>query len=622
MDMIFAVLALGLFGLLLVGAILAIANAVRIGRLERSNAALAARVARLEADSGLEAEPGARVEPVPGAPPAARPAAEPAAKAASAPRPAPQAKPRLDLESLIAGRWLNRVGILAVMVGVAFFLKFAFDNDWVGPAGRVAIGLVTGAGLMVGSQWLHGRGYRYFSEGMAALGGGVIFLSLFAAWDFYELIPQWAAFTGMVLVTAALAGLATGRGSQRLAALALGAGLTAPGLLSTGTDQQVTLFTYLAILVGCFLVLAWRRGWRWLAPIALAGVVFYFVGWYDRFYTDEKLVRTALFATLFFGEMAAYLVLRARDLAASPESKLRNLELLLVPTNAAWYGLVLHHMLYREHRWWLTVAALALAALHLVAARFTTPRARPDGQEAPVSAAGLVLAGLAFTFATAAIPIRLQGEWITIAWALEAALLVWAGFRAGVWQLRAAGAALLAVVVILLLVASETPDRAFLNQRFASFAAVVAALAVSAWWARGRWREISPLERLVWSTAGVVTNVVAVWGVSEEVWRLLGRQRWDLDPRLARQMGLSLLWAVAASAFILVGVRLRSKALRWQGLVLLVLTVGKVFLLDLSFLERAYRIASFLVLGVVLLVVSFWYQKSLGTEEPEEEDRA
>ena len=149
-------------------------------------------------------------------------AASPAAsETAAETMPAPPAAPRLDLESLIAGRWLNRIGVLAVLLAAAFFLRFGFENQWVGPLGRVAIGLVSGAALLVASQWLLDRGMRYFSEGIAGLGAGVLFLSLYAAWDFYELIPELAALAGMIAVTGALVALALGRKSQRLAVLAI-----------------------------------------------------------------------------------------------------------------------------------------------------------------------------------------------------------------------------------------------------------------------------------------------------------------------------------------------------------------------------------------------------------------
>jgi uncharacterized membrane protein len=105
--------------------------------------------------------------------------------------------------------------------------------------------------------------------------------------------------------------------------------------------------------------------------------------------------------------------------------------------------------------------------------------------------------------------------------------------------------------------------------------------------------------------------VVGVWALSVEVWYGVGRLRLDVDIERARQMGLSLLWMLLAALLIWLGWRLAAKALRYQGLALLGLTIVKVFVADLSFLENAYRIASFLVLGVLLLVVSFRYQKSL-----------
>ncbi|MFB3154651.1 MAG: DUF2339 domain-containing protein, partial [Candidatus Acidiferrales bacterium] len=159
---------------LLISPVLAYRAYVRVRKLEKQSKAagtenVAARLAALEQKVGelncRLAETGAAAaaarlpvpaEAAPPTPPSPRPPAAP---------PAPPAAPAggLDLETLIAGRWLNRIGIAAVLLAVAFFLKYAFDNNWVGPGGRVAIGLLAGAGLLVYSQWLLGRGYRYFA---------------------------------------------------------------------------------------------------------------------------------------------------------------------------------------------------------------------------------------------------------------------------------------------------------------------------------------------------------------------------------------------------------------------------------------------------------------------------
>ena len=74
----------------------------------------------------------------------------------------------------------------------------------------------------------------------------------------------------------------------------------------------------------------------------------------------------------------------------------------------------------------------------------------------------------------------------------------------------------------------------------------------------------------------------------------------------------------AASVYVLmlvvIGIQRRSPLLRWQSLTLFGLVVLKVFLYDSSYLDRAYRILSFLVLGLVLLVVSFFYQNKASRE--------
>jgi uncharacterized membrane protein len=95
-----------------------------------------------------------------------------------------------------------------------------------------------------------------------------------------------------------------------------------------------------------------------------------------------------------------------------------------------------------------------------------------------------------------------------------------------------------------------------------------------------------------------------------EVWDWFGEMRsTGVDQALAQQLALSILWIGYAIMLMAVGMVRRSAAVRWQSLVLLGFAVAKVFLWDLSFLTRFYRIVSFLVLGLVLMLVSFLYQR-------------
>ncbi len=573
----------------------------RVQRLERLVLALNDRVAVLEGRAGPTA-------PAPGVLP---PGPEPGARAHHPPAPA-EAQPthaKLDLESLIAGRWLNRVGLLLVFLAAFFALKWEFDNDVLGPLGRVALWTVLGAGLLVYAHWLLGRGYTYLSEGLTGLGGAVLYLTLYFGWDYYDLFPQAVAFLAMVVVTAALLAIAVGRDSQRIALLALIGGFLTPALTSTGRDAQVALFGYLLILDGGLLVLARARAWRGIEVLAFAGTVAYFWDWYDTFYrVSRPQLRTVTFATLLFAIFTALPVIRARATSrVFPE------QVAQIVLNAGLYLLALYAMLWPAQPWTLTLAVLGLAAFHLAVTDAVPRRA----EDAP--GARMLFAGLALTFVTLAIPIRLSGTWITIAWAVEGAVLVWSGFNARWWFLRASGLTLYAVALLRMLEFLPRANTFLINARFGTFVMVVAAMGVALVSWRREPDRLDPRERLPFAILGVIVNVLAVWALTLEVRQyfqplISGAPHTARGARLALQLSISLLWTAYASGLVGAGVRYAAAALRWQGLALFALVVGKVFLFDLSFLSGGYRILSSIVLGVVLIAVSVRYQRALAAQ--------
>lgn len=508
----------------------------------------------------------------------------------------------LDLESLIAGRWLNRVGILAVIVGVSFFLKYAFDNDWIGATGRVAIGILLGAAMLPWSQWLLGRGYSYFSEGIAALGQATLLLSIWAGCRYYTLFSTDVGFGAMIAVTAVMALVALGRNTERIALLSLLGGFLTPILLSTGKDEQVALFTYLLILGAGLLVISAKRNWRSLAPVSFLFTLVYYWGWYDTFYHPAKLERTLAFATLFFVLYGALPVLRAVR-----SSGVEALSLAILLLNSFAYFGALYVLLWPNYRWTLTILALALSAAHVGVARFA-----PTPKSGDSAITRQMLAGLALTFVTVAIPIRLDGKWITLALALEGAIVIWIGFSSQVSRMRLAGYGLLGVAAARALFLTLPAAQFFFNERFATYFAVVACMAVALYAARQHSEAVNQGETNVLAGLAVAINVFALIALSLEFWDHFGyHASLGIDSGLAQHLALSLLWTAYASVLILLGMKRASALLRWQALALFGLVVVKVFFYDSSYLQRFYRILSFLILGIVLLVISFLYQSKV-----------
>ena len=511
----------------------------------------------------------------------------------------------VDLENRIAGNWFNRIGIVAMLIAISSGLKWAFDNNVIGPSGRVAIGVLLGALMLPWSQWLLGKGYSYFSEGIAALGEATLFLSVWAGCQYYTLYSRDVGFAAMIVITGVMAAVAVGRDSQRIAVLSLLGGLLTPILVSSGKDQQLVLFGYLILLGLCALAIASKKDWKSLVPIAFIGTQIYFWGWYGEFFhRTSPLERTVVFATLFFFLYGALPVAKAiRGLA--PEE----LDVAIILLNAGAYAGALFILLWPADKWPLTLLFLALAAGHVGIARLI-----PAGEDNQSALARLLYAGMALTFLTLAVPIRLEGKWITLSFSVEGAILVWTGFRAASNFLRQAGYLLLAISGLRLLLLPPAGGQFLFNPRFVAFVVMIASLGIALWAARTHKPHVAEAERTEIGILAVAINIYALIALSLEFWDYFAKAGGAMDAALAQHVSLSVLWTLYATLLLFFGVQKKSALLRWQSLALFGLVVGKVFLYDLSFLDRGYRILSFFVLGAVLLGVSFSYTRKLARE--------
>jgi len=541
-----------------------------------------------------------------------------------------------DLEELIGGRWFNRIGVIALLFAVSYFLKLAFDNNWIGPAGRVTIGIVLGLAMLPWSDWLLSREYTYFSEGIAGLGEATLFVSIWAGCQYYTLFSRQWGFVALVLVTIIMAYLALRRDSERIAFLSLLGGLLTPALMSSGRNEQVVLFSYLLLLGAAAVTVSWRKNWQSLLPLAFGATHLYFWQWYDLFYARSGFLgSTLIFVTLIFVLFA--IVPAARTLL---RQRLRAFDVLLVLANAGAYIAILYTLLWQYDRWPLTLLFLALAIGHEAIALLVPDPNAPEG-----ATPRFLYTGLAAGCLTLAIPAKLEHNAVTVALIVEGAVLVWTGFRSLGSLLRPFGYFLLFLAAVHLMTQPPLAGTFLFNERFGTYLALIAALAVCLWSAinsdapapRAHSLQLpgTPGESQPGTPAGseheadrslsskssdasveaafltVTINFFALLALSLEFWDYFGSGPRSVNHSLAQHLSISILWTAYAGLLLLLGMQRQSALLRWEALFLLGVVVIKVFLYDLSFLDRAYRILSFFILGTALLIVSFLYQRRL-----------
>jgi hypothetical protein len=184
---------------------------------------------------------------------------------------------RPSLESRIGSQLFNRIGIVALLVGAAWSLKYAADRHWLGAEARVSIGFAVGLALLAWSERFRRQQFPVFSFSLKAVGTGVLYLVLWASFALFHLVPYPVAFAGMVLVTAGNAWMCWVQRSEVLAAYAAIGGFLTPALLAQDHTSVLTLGSYLLLLNAGLLALLALRQWPRLLPAAFLGTTSYLV---------------------------------------------------------------------------------------------------------------------------------------------------------------------------------------------------------------------------------------------------------------------------------------------------------------------------------------------------------
>jgi uncharacterized membrane protein len=526
--------------------------------------------------TGPALEPATQTPALPPPLPSSTVASEP-------PKPQRPAQPSVIWNFFFGGNTLVRFGIIVLFFGVAFLLKYAAEHAHIPIEIRLS-GVALGAIVLLAIGWrlrLSRPGYGLIMQG----GGiGLLYLTVFAAFRIWQLLPPGVVLALLVTMAVLSAMLAVMQDSPSLAAVGVSGGFLAPVLASTGGGSHVMLFGFYALLNFGILCIAWYKAWRSLNLLGFAFTFLIGLLWGNRYYRSELFATTEPFLVLFFLFYVAIAVLFAIRQDANIKSRVDGTLVFGTPLIA--FGL--QTALVRDIEYGAAFSALAVSALYLLLAKALYSRPHENVR---LLAESFIALGV--VFATLAIPLGLDGRWTSAAWALEGAAILWVGVRQerrlacafGVLLQFAAGMAFLLdahasrhVLPVL--------NSAYLGGVFVSVAGLSSAWYLGRHRGRlGKWQAVISLLLFVWGT---------LWWFAAGIEEIRAHVAWRY--RLHADL---LFVIVSCGAFSMLNVRLAWREAKYPALALLPL----MWVLAMFDISRAVH--PFAFLGFVAWPLAF-----------------
>ncbi|WP_170211808.1 DUF2339 domain-containing protein [Rhodoferax bucti] len=345
---------------------------------------------------------------------------------------------------LLGGNTIVRAGVLVLFVGLAFLAKFAADNALLPPELRLAAVGAAGIALLVFGWRLKNRQPSRDAYALTLQGAGVavLYLTVFAAFRLYQLLPAQAAFGVLALICALSTAIALLQNALPMAFIGFAGAFAAPLLVSTGQGNHVGLFAYYLLLGVGIAVVAWLRAWRALNLLGFFATFGVATLWGSLKYEPALLSSTEPFLLAFFALYLLASLFYATRHGLRPQQAVDATLIFGLPIVA--FGL--QAALVREVEYAAAFSALALGALYLGLGWWALRRqgGHAAGDEAAEGAhVGRWLAecflALGMGFATLAVPLALDGRWTSAVWAAEGAAVFWMGRRQQRWLARLAG---------------------------------------------------------------------------------------------------------------------------------------------------------------------------------------
>lgn len=328
-------------------------------------------------------------------------------------------KSKSDVEKFIGENLANKIGILIIVTGVGIGAKYSVEHQLINPLTRILLGYLTGI-VLLGFAIKLKQKYHNFSATLLSGSMSIFYFVTYSAHSFYDLIPRIPAFGLMLLFTVFIVIAAIRYDRQIIAHIGLVGAYAVPFLLSEDSGQVAVLFSYMALINAGVLAIAVKKLWKplWYSSFGITWLIV--TGWYLSDYRPDAdftlgLGFLCIFFVLFYLTLVSYQLLHRTSLGKEDT-------LLLLANAFVFYGLGYHMLDQRQNGpELLGLFTLGNALPHFALAMIIHKRQAVDRN------LFYLIVGLVLVFITIAIPVQLDGNWVTLLWSGEAALLFWLG---------------------------------------------------------------------------------------------------------------------------------------------------------------------------------------------------
>ena len=348
-----------------------------------------------------------------------------------------------DLEKFIGENLINKIGILILVLGISFFVKYAIDKNWINEIARVGIGILAGS-LVMGVAHKLRKNYSAFSSVLIAGAISIFYFTIAIAFHDYHIFTQTMAFVIMVVITAFSVFVSLNYNRQELAVLSLIGGFAVPFMVSTGQGNYVVLFTYIAILNVGILATAYFKKWNLVTILSFVFTTILFLSWSITEIDNNKLPHQGafIFASLFYFIFSITVVINN----VRNKGIFSTIEYFIITANTFVYFGIGLSIIEDSKLDFKGLFTLSLAIYNFI---YTAILFKKFGLE---KNAVYLLIALVLTFLTLTIPIQFEGNQITLFWACEAVMLFWLSQKSKISLFKVSAVAVQILMIFSLLI--------------------------------------------------------------------------------------------------------------------------------------------------------------------------